>query len=131
MFYPAVTVTGIQGDLNAATFKNITIHFVHLENAQQDSLAPASQEPNTTKLPDLYAIRDKIVDDWEFTSKKESRRRYYEFADKFIEAIIAADSNYTMLQRLLSDLQQERKNVQAYGQAIANISTEYDTAKKH
>lgn len=30
----AVTVTGIQGDLNAATFKNITVHFVHLENAR-------------------------------------------------------------------------------------------------
>lgn len=30
----AVTVTGIQGDLNAATFKNITVYFVHLENAR-------------------------------------------------------------------------------------------------
>ncbi len=27
-----VTVTRVDGDLNAATFKNITVHFVHLEN---------------------------------------------------------------------------------------------------
>ncbi|BAZ18931.1 hypothetical protein NIES4071_108160 (plasmid) [Calothrix sp. NIES-4071] len=102
------------------------------EEEQQDSQAPASQEQKpSTKLPDLYAIRDKIIDDWEIKSRKESRRLLHEFADKFIKAIIASDSNYTMLQRLLSDLQQERKNVYAYGQAIANISTEYDTAKKH
>lgn len=30
----AVTVTGVQGDLNMAAFKNITVHFVHLENAR-------------------------------------------------------------------------------------------------
>lgn len=30
----AVTVTGVQGDLNPAIFKNITVHFVHLENAR-------------------------------------------------------------------------------------------------
>lgn len=30
----AVTVTGVQGDLSPATFKNITVHFVHLENAR-------------------------------------------------------------------------------------------------
>nr|WP_039738085.1 zinc-dependent alcohol dehydrogenase family protein [Hassalia byssoidea] len=30
----AVTVTGVQGDLNAAIFKNITIHFVHLDRTR-------------------------------------------------------------------------------------------------
>jgi NADPH:quinone reductase len=31
----AVTVTGVQGDLNSATFKNITVHFVHLDRPRQ------------------------------------------------------------------------------------------------
>lgn len=31
----AVTVTGVEGDLNFAIRKNITVHFVHLENARQ------------------------------------------------------------------------------------------------
>jgi len=30
----AVTVTGVQGDLNAAIFKNITVHFVHLDRTR-------------------------------------------------------------------------------------------------
>jgi NADPH:quinone reductase len=30
----AVTVTGVQGDLNPAIFKNITIHFVHLDRTR-------------------------------------------------------------------------------------------------
>lgn len=29
----AVTVTGVQGDFNSAIFKNITVHFVHLDHA--------------------------------------------------------------------------------------------------
>lgn len=28
----AVTITGVTGDLNPAIFKNITVHFVHLDN---------------------------------------------------------------------------------------------------
>jgi len=30
----AVTVTGVQGDLNTAIFKNITVHFVHLDRTR-------------------------------------------------------------------------------------------------
>lgn len=95
---------------------------------EMEELEPTPQP--ITVLPDLYAARDKVLDNWKVTQRKESKQLLYEFATKFIEQIVADDTGYTFIQRLLSDLQQERKFQRGQSEALAKTTSEYDLAKK-
>lgn len=63
----------------------------------------------STALPDLYAIRDRVLQAWKVAKRAESKERLREFADRMIAEIVADDTGYTFIQRLLSDIEQERK----------------------
>ncbi len=75
-----------------------------------------AQQPQL-QLPDLYAARDKLFDmpsfgGWSF--KKGERERFYLLAEALIEEISKLDPNYTIIQRLQSDLKQEYQRAEAH-----------------
>lgn len=82
-----------------------------------------------TALPDLFAARDKILDKWRLAKRAESKERLREFANKLIEEIIANDIGYTFIQRLMSDLDQERKFQKASSETMLGWHTKYIEAR--
>jgi hypothetical protein len=64
-------------------------------------------------LLDLYAARDAVlkpgIEGWRLERKLEKRERFFAFANALIDEISKLDPNYTALQRLQSDLKQERE----------------------
>ena len=66
-------------------------------------------EQPPTALPDLYDIRDRVLNNWKLAKRAESKQRLREFADKLIKDAITDDTGYTMMQRLLEELEQARK----------------------
>lgn len=75
--------------------------------SMQAELDKIEQPP--TALPDLYDIRDRVLNNWKLAKRAESKQRLREFADKLIKDAIADDTGYTMMQRLLEELEQARK----------------------
>jgi myosin heavy subunit len=74
------------------------------------------------QLPDLYAARDKLfempsVGGWKF-EKGEKRDRFYAFASALIEEASKLNPNYTIIQRLQSDLKQATERCDGYGNQL-------------
>lgn len=84
---------------------------------------------NRTNLPDLYAIRDEVLQDWRLANRRESKARFYEFANQLIDQLMTIDSDYTMLDRLKSDLEQEKQWSEAQAQSKFNWHSEYIKAR--
>ena len=79
---------------------------------------PAQQ----SQLPDLYAARDNLfempsVGGWKFDSG-EKRDRFYVFAEALIAEVSKLDQNYTIIQRLQSDLKQATERCDGYGNQL-------------
>lgn len=95
----------------------------------QKELSNRSQaESVNTSLPDLYTIRDQLLDRWKVAKRAESKQRLREFADRMIADVIKDDSGYTFIQRLLSDIEQERKFSRAGSQTTSHWEQEYKKA---
>ncbi|MEG3969819.1 hypothetical protein QUA00_19680 [Microcoleus sp. T2B6] len=78
-----------------------------------------AQQP---ELPDLYAARDNLfempsVGGWKFR-KGENRGRFYAFASALIAEASKLDQNYTIIQRLQSDLKQATERCDGYGNQL-------------
>lgn len=79
---------------------------------------PAQQ----SELPDLYAARDKLfempsVGGWKFDSG-EKRDRFYAFAEALIVEASKLNPNYTIIDRLKSDLKQATEQCDGYGNQL-------------
>ncbi len=46
------------------------------------------KEQPPTALPNLYDIRDRVLNNWKLANRAESKQRLRELADKLIEAAI-------------------------------------------
>jgi signal recognition particle GTPase len=92
----------------------------------QAELDKIEQPP--TALPDLYDIRDRVLNNWKLAKRAESKQRLREFADKLIEAAITDDMSYTMMQRLLEELEQVRKFKRAGDQTALYWENQYRSA---
>lgn len=112
--------------------ESLKLEIAYLERSLEESSVPESSTPQpVTVLPDLFAARDLVIDNWKLRHRKESKQLLREFADQLIEQIVALDNSYTFVERLLSDLKQEQKYADASRQTILRISDEYDLVKKH
>ncbi|CBN58295.1 MULTISPECIES: hypothetical protein [Kamptonema] len=85
---------------------------------------PAQQSQTQAQLPDLYAARDKLFEmpslgGWKL-EKGEKRTRFWAFAEALIEEVSKLNPDYSIIQRLQSDLKQERE----YSQGIAHGMSE-------
>jgi len=74
------------------------------------------------QLPDLYAARDKLfqmpsLGGWTF-EKGEKRDRFYAFAEALIAEASKLNPNYTIIDRLLSDLRQATARNEGYSAAL-------------
>jgi len=74
------------------------------------------------ELPDLYAARDKLfqmpsLGGWTF-EKGEKRDRFYAFAEALIAEASKLNPNYTIIDRLLSDLRQATARNEGYSAAL-------------
>ncbi len=92
-----------------------------------------AQQPQP-QLPDLYAARDKLFDlpsqgGWKF-EKGEKRERYYAFALALIDEIAKLDPNYSIVQRLQSDLKQESQRAEAHLNARLEESKQRENLEK-
>lgn len=79
---------------------------------------PAQQ----SQLPDLYAARDNLfempsVGGWKFDSG-EKRDRFYVFAEALIAEASKLNPNYTLIDRLQSDLKQATERCDGYGNQL-------------
>ncbi|HLO50914.1 MAG TPA: hypothetical protein VK211_21035 [Kamptonema sp.] len=79
-------------------------------------------QESQSQLPDLYAARDKLFEmpslgGWKF-EKGEKRDRFYAFAEALIEEISKLNPNYTIIQRLQSDLKQATERCEGYGNQL-------------
>ena len=82
---------------------------------------PAAQQPQA-QLPDLYAARDKLfqvpsVGGWKF-EKGEQRDRFSAFAEALIAEASKLNPNYTIIDRLKSDLKQATERCDGYGNQL-------------
>ncbi|CBN55372.1 MULTISPECIES: hypothetical protein [Kamptonema] len=85
-------------------------------------LLPEMPQQSQPQLPDLYAARDKLFEmpslgGWKF-EKGEKRDRFYAFASALIEEASKLDQNYTIIQRLQSDLKQATERCDGYGNQL-------------
>ena len=85
-------------------------------------LLPEMPQQSQPQLPDLYAARDKLFEmpslgGWKFDSG-EKRDRFYAFASALIEEASKLDQNYTIIQRLQSDLKQATERCDGYGNQL-------------
>jgi plasmid stabilization system protein ParE len=90
--------------------------------------AELDKKEQQSALPDLYHIRDCVLNNWKVAKRAESKQRLREFADKLIEAAIADDTGYTMMERLLEDLETERKFKRAGDHTALYWENRYRTA---
>jgi hypothetical protein len=69
----------------------------------------------SAQLPYLCAARDELfkMGSWKF-EKGEKRERFYAFADALIEKAAKLDTNYSLIQRLQSDLKQEQQRAEGH-----------------
>lgn len=85
-------------------------------------LLPEMPQQSQPQLPDLYAARDKLfempsVGGWKFDSG-EKRDRFYVFAEALIAEASKLNPNYTLIDRLQSDLKQATERCDGYGNQL-------------
>ena len=83
---------------------------------------PETMPEQSPQLPDLYAARDKLfqmpsLGGWTF-EKGEKRDRFYAFAEALIAEASKLNPNYTIIDRLLSDLRQATARNEGYSAAL-------------
>lgn len=59
-----------------------------LQSENESLRLELEEQKRNTALPDLYAIRDRVIKEWRLAKRAESKERLREFADRMISKII-------------------------------------------